>query len=283
MRRSSRPKRMGPSSNIALDQRPQRLALPLLLLGLLATSVCACGPVKAPPAVVLFDEGHGQRFLPEQKGDLDLSSLATLIRDQGSLVKSDKHPFSESTLSGVNAVVISGPFAPLTAAETDAVVAFLKRGGRLSVMLHIASPVADLLHKLEVSISNGVIRETEGVLENDALNFRVTHLASHELTKNVGAFNVFGAWALLNTADNATLTAETGPGAWVDLNGDQELGDGDAAQAFGVVVTGQLGKGRFVVFGDDAIFQNRFLSGGNAVLGKNLATWLGQTSERGSK
>jgi hypothetical protein len=31
-----------------------------------------------------------------------------------------------------------------------------------------------------------------------------------------------------------------------------------------------------VLFGDDAIFQNQFLTGGNAVLGKNLARWLAQ-------
>jgi len=45
-------------------------------------------------------------------------------------------------------------------------------------------------------------------------------------------------------------------------------------QAFGVVVAGQAGAGRFVVFSDDAIFQNRFLGDNNRILAANLGRWL---------
>ena len=48
----------------------------------------------------------------------------------------------------------------------------------------------------------------------------------------------------------------------------------DAVQSFAVAIAGQSGSGRFVVFGDDAIFQNRFFKGNNQVLGRNLARWL---------
>ncbi|MBW1897757.1 MAG: hypothetical protein JRI61_01710, partial [Deltaproteobacteria bacterium] len=37
---------------------------------------------------------------------------------------------------------------------------------------------------------------------------------------------------------------------------------------------GKWGAGHFVVFGDDAIFQNKFLIEENALIGKNLARWL---------
>ena len=50
----------------------------------------------------------------------------------------------------------------------------------------------------------------------------------------------------------------------------------DAVQSFAVAIAGQSGNGRFVVFGDDAIFQNQFFKGNNQVLGRNLARWLGQ-------
>jgi len=43
---------------------------------------------------------------------------------------------------------------------------------------------------------------------------------------------------------------------------------------FAVVVAGKLSSGRFVVFGDDAVFQNKFLTGDNLILGRNLAAWL---------
>lgn len=41
-----------------------------------------------------------------------------------------------------------------------------------------------------------------------------------------------------------------------------------------MVVAGSYGKGRFAVFGDDAIFQNRFLDADNRKLAANLARWL---------
>jgi len=233
----------------------------------------------ARPVTVLFDEAHGQRFLAEKDGPLDLSALATLFRDEGLQVRTNGQPVTDHVLSGVDVLVISGPFAPYTPAEIDATTRFVSRGGRLCVMLHIGPPVAELLHRLNVSISNGVIRERENVINDDPLNFHVTRLTPHALTRNLDAFDVFGAWALLSTSENATVIAETGPNAWVDLNGDQKLSAGDAVQAFGVVVAGQLGKGRFAVFGDDAIFQNRFLTGGNLALGKNLVRWLREGTE----
>jgi hypothetical protein len=39
-------------------------------------------------------------------------------------------------------------------------------------------------------------------------------------------------------------------------------------------VAGALGRGRFVVFGDDTLFQNRFLDGSNLELAGNLVHWL---------
>ena len=68
--------------------------------------------------------------------------------------------------------------------------------------------------------------------------------------------------------------AETGPEAWVDLNGNQKFDKGDVRQAFAVIVAGTRGKGRIAVFGDDAAFQNQFLQGDNRRLAENLASWL---------
>jgi hypothetical protein len=35
-----------------------------------------------------------------------------------------------------------------------------------------------------------------------------------------------------------------------------------------------MGKGRYIIFGDDALFQNRFLVGENLFLAGNLVAWL---------
>ena len=181
-------------------------------------------------------------------------------------------------MSGVSALIISGPFKPLTPPEIEAVLHFLNRGGRLAVMLHIPFPVAPLLRQLGVDFSNGVIREQQGVIGGDPLNFHITALSPHPLTRDLTSFDAFGVWALHGEGAGIVSIARTSPTAWVDLNGSNTLDKGDATQAFDVVVAGQIGSGRFVVFGDDAIFQNQFLSGGNAALAKNLAWWLTQAA-----
>ena len=250
----------------------------------MAALLASCGLFFATPRaahtsarpVALFDEGHGQRFLVEQNGPLDLSRLAEVLENQGFEIKTTTQLLTEPLLAHVDALVISGAFKSLTAAEVEATTGFVERGGRLSVMLHIGPPVADLLHRLHTSISNGVICEQENIIDDTCTNFRVTRLKPHDLTKGLQGFSVFGGWALLSTGGTTSMVAETSRRAWIDLNGDGKLGARDALQAFAVVVTGQVGRGHFVVFGDDAIFQNQFLQDGNLLLAKNLAAWLAQ-------
>ena len=223
---------------------------------------------------VLFDEGHGQKFLVEQNGPLDLSELSNLFQKEGLRIKTSKGEITNEVLVGVDALVISGAFVPLTPPEIETIVRFVEKGGRLCVMLHIGSPVANLLHRLNVSISNGVVHEQENQIHNKELDFYVTELKRHEIMRGVKRFSIFGGWALLNTEENSEIIAQTGTKAWVDLNRNNKLDKGDALQSFGLVIVGKWGIGEFVVFGDDAIFQNRFLTEENALLGKNLARWL---------
>jgi hypothetical protein len=239
--------------------------------------VAGAGISRAAPAkpLVLFDEAHGQRFLSGQTGPLDLSGLTGLFKAAGWDVRTTRTRFDTDTLAGVDVLVISGPFAPLTPPETETVLQFVQRGGRLCVMLHIAPPVDQLLHRLNVAISNGVIRERQNLVADDPLNFAVTRLEPHPLLRNVEAFNVYGGWALRNLADNATVIASTSSTAWIDLNGNNALDERDPVQSFGVVVAGRSGQGRFAILGDDAIFQNQFLIAGNLALARNLVAWLG--------
>ena len=229
--------------------------------------------------VVLFDEAHGQKFLVGRNGPLDLSGFATLFQGEGLTVRVNKAKITPEVLATVDALVISGAFSPFASSEIAAIARFLENGGRLCVMIHIGPPVADLLHRVNVSISNGVIHEEEHKLRKDGLDYRITRLKSHELMNGVNRFSVYGGWALINTAKNAEIIAQTSGQAWVDLNKDGKLGKGDALQSFGVVIAGKAGSGGFVVFGDDALFQNKFLVEGNAVLAKNLAKWLRNTNK----
>lgn len=254
------------------------MCLSFIVGGLL--TICSCKRVTPPP-VVLFDQGHGQHFLVENKGELDLSQLGETFVAKGFQVRSTSpdQVLTDEALHGVSTLIISGAFKPISDNEILVIKKFLDNGGQVCVMLHIGSPLSALLNSLGVAVSNGVIREQNNVPHpENPTDFFVADLAPHPLTKELTQINFYGAWAL-NTEQPANVIAKTSPQAWVDLNANQTFDPyGDAAQAFSVIVTGQLGHGRFVVFGDDAIFQNRFLVGTNQQLATNMVNWLKEGS-----
>jgi len=223
---------------------------------------------------VMFDQGHGQKFLIEKEGDLQLSKLSGLFRDEGYIVKTGAGLITDEAVKGMSVLVISGAFAPLNAAEIDAIIRFLDAGGKLCIMLHIPQPVAGLLSRLQVYASNGVILGKDNLIENEPKNFLITKMDQHAITKGIQKFAVHGGWALISDSKQGKIIARTGSHAWIDLNRDGKFNSTDAQQSFGVAIAGTYGKGKYVVFGDDAIFQNVFLKGENMALGKNLARWL---------
>ena len=243
----------------------------------LLISCALAAPVHARQSV-LFDQGHGQLFTIEKTGDLDISHLAVLFRDAGFAVTSAAGPLGADLLAGVDALVLSGAFKPYTPEEIEAIAAFVARGGALCIMLHIGPPVSELLNRLGVDHSNGVIREQRDMIDHDPRNFRVTRLANHPLFRGLRQFSLYGAWALHENHPGVQALAVSSPSAWIDLNRNERLDPSDPQQSFAVTVAGTSGRGRFVVFGDDAIFQNKFLVGDNLVLGLNLVKWLSRNS-----
>lgn len=244
-----------------------------LCIVLMVATLCAGSAVADDGAVrILFDQGHGQRFLIEEKGELQLSKLAEIIRVQGAQVTSSKKTLTDDTLKDITALVISGPFTPLQPDEIEVVARFLERGGRVAAMLHIGPPLAGLLARLDLDHSNAVLHERKNIIDTDS-NFRVTAFTDSTLFAGMSHFSVYGAWAL-DPGKTATAIAQTSSEAWADLDGNKILSKGDVMGVFNVVVSGTVGSGKFVVFGDDAIFQNLNLDEQNSKLAANLGTWL---------
>ena len=244
----------------------------LLFIGILLLPLTGMAKESAPQ--ILFDQGHNQQFLIEGSGELQLSKLAGIFRARGATVTSTTSPLSDDTLEKSDALVISGPFTELKGAEIDAVLRFLERGGRVAVMLHIGSPLSALLNRLDVEHSNTVLHERQNVIDRD-LNFYVQDLATTTLLHGINRFATYGAWAL-NPGSGSTAIARASDQSWVDLNGDKLLSDGDARGPFALAVSGRRGAGAFVVFGDDAIFQNHYLDDSNSKLAANLGAWLAE-------
>lgn len=244
----------------------------IVLLTLVAVSCLGSTSFSAP--VVLFDEAHKQQFKIGGAGQLDLSDLATYYTANGFSVESSDQPLSADVLASADVLVLSGPFQPLSAQELDAVMNFVKSGGGLAVLLHIAPPMRDLLIQLEVDFTNGTLREVNQVIGDNPLDFKVSSLADHPVTRGLKSFSVYGSWALRGTADNVIPLAQTSKHGWVDLDRDNRPSQADAMQQFAVMVGGELGQGRFVVLGDDAVFQNRFFDEDNRQLALQLVNWL---------
>jgi len=248
-----------------------------LLLGMM---LLAAPAAQAQQPTVIFDQAHGQWFMIEHRGPLELSGLANAFRDAGLLVRASTLPLSDAVLAQATGLIISGAFQPLTEPETAAVLRFVARGGRVAIMLHIAQPLAPLMARLGLFHSNGVVREAEGLLDTLAINFTVSRLEKHPLTEGVKSPALYGAWALNAEAPPARIIGRTSPGAWVDLNRSGRFDSGDAKQSLGVMAVSGIGQGEVAVFGDDAMFQNQFLVGQNLVLARNLARWLSRAGTR---
>jgi hypothetical protein len=240
-----------------------------------ALALCLTGaPGLAAGPVVLFDEGHGQRFLAGQRGQLDLSGLAALFREAGMEVRTGRGRLDAKALQGIGALVISGPFSPLAPDEAEAIRAFVGSGGRLALMLHIGQPLQVLLDRLGIQFSRGPVHEADGIIGGRDLDFSVTRFQPHAITDGLGTLSVFGCWALKNNSPQASEIAHSGGKAWVDVDGNGVISPGDPVGAYGLVVAGTVAEGAYVVFGDDALFQNRFLESYNRELGRRLARWL---------
>jgi hypothetical protein len=247
------------------------------IVAFVAAVLALCGvgaPAVAAGPVVLFDEGHGQRFLVGQSGQLDLSGLAAQCREAGMEVRTGRGRLNAESLRGVSALVISGAFAPLAPDEVEAVRAFVGSGGRLALMLHIPQPLQGLLERLSIQFSPGPIHETEGVIGGRDLDFAVTRFQPHPITDGLRSMGVFGCWGVKNSSPQATEIARTGAKAWLDTDRSGRPSPGEPVGTLGVVVAGTLAEGAYVVFGDDAIFQNQFLESHNREVGRRLARWL---------
>ncbi|NIQ97588.1 MAG: DUF4350 domain-containing protein [Desulfuromonadales bacterium] len=243
-------------------------------VAVLVVSVCLWalgGPAAA--ATVLFDQGHGQMFTIDKDEPLHLARLAGVFRQAGAEVQALSTSIDAEALAGIDVLVSSGPFRPFSPPEIAALEEFVEGGGRFVLMLHIAPPARGVLDRLGLAYSNGVVRERENVIGGNPLDFFVDDLATHPVTEGLETFALYGSWALRPRDERTAPLARTSGRSWVDLDGDKKLGDADAVQAFVVAAHGSRGKGAFVVFADDAVFQNRFLEAQNLELAKNLARW----------
>lgn len=92
----------------------------LIRVELLGTQ--ARGPIR-----LLFDQAHGEQPPPGQ--------LDALAKKLGLEVQASAEPITGTTLDGARILYLRAPSREFTAAETAAIIAFVKRGGSLFLVL----------------------------------------------------------------------------------------------------------------------------------------------------
>lgn len=223
---------------------------------------------------VLFDEGHGQAFHISKDGPLHLSRLAELLKEEGFNVSSSTAHFDDSLFQHVDAIIISGPFKPFDNDEISQLLNFVGSGGKLIIMLHISQPAKELFEKFGVHITKGAISENENIINSKKTDFYIKDFMHHTLTSGLKSFAVYGSWGFFTENSNVKLVAKSSNNSWIDFNRNRIHDENEPKGPFGIIATGTLGKGSFVFFSDDAIFQNGYLKDENLELAKNLSKFL---------
>jgi hypothetical protein len=85
------------------------------------------GGQGSKPVRLVFDQAHGELPPPNQ--------LNGLVKSLGLEIQSSSESITDQTLAGARVLYVRAPSKEFTTSETDAIVAFVKRGGSLLLVL----------------------------------------------------------------------------------------------------------------------------------------------------
>lgn len=230
--------------------------------------------LKHLPSLTVFDDSHAEIFSPLKGGPLNFSAFHGMIKSSGKEVSVNRDPITPEALDRVKTYIIAGPSMELKPEEIASLNLFVKRGGRLLVLLHISEPVARLTESFGIIVSNFVLSESNGIIGNEPQDFYVTSFTLHPVTEGVKRLAFYGSWALL-TEGTAKAVATTSPGSWADTDNDGARQEGEPKEPFAVIAVTEWGLGRVAVVADDAPFTNLFIKeADNEAFVKNVIRWL---------
>ncbi|MBE9535949.1 MAG: DUF4350 domain-containing protein [Proteobacteria bacterium] len=222
----------------------------------------------------LFDISHRVIFQPDSERPLGLKKFVNLFKTAGKKVTLSEGSLSSKTLTNSDVLIIPGSMRSYSKEEIGTIEAYVKDGGSLLVLLHIAPPLARLTERFGIILSNFVVSESINIIGKQSQDFYARDIAPHPVTEGVKSIALYGAWALI-TEGNAKTVAYTSDRAWGDMNRNRMFDGGEPMLKLGLVAAAQFGKGRVVVVADDAPLANAFIGeADNIKLAKNIINWL---------
>ncbi len=228
-----------------------------------------------PSKVLLFDLGHKEIFNPDDVKPLGYSQARDAFIRHGYVMRKNKSTLSETVLKDVDVVAIIGPMDVFTQQESEVLAKFVSGGGDVLLTLHIADVCYPLAQRLGFQLSNSVIAQNHDTFDDSPKNLIATTVINDPLTAGVTGVAVRKSWAINPAAQNARITVATAKDAWADINPDDRYDRQEPAGSYGIVGAAEIGKGRVVVIGDDAVFDNKTMDMvGNRMLCKNIIAWF---------
>ncbi|MFQ5656849.1 MAG: GldG family protein, partial [Candidatus Methylomirabilales bacterium] len=261
--------------------------------------------------VIYFLTGHGEADLEsmEAKG---ISQVKQALTDVDYDVKPLLLLREEEVPKDAAVLVIAGPTKALLPKEIEAVEAYVKRGGKLLVLLdpYTAPGLSDLLKKYGLIMGDDVILDRlSRVLGGDYFLPVVTQYEEHPITKD---FNIASFFPFARSVDVAEepppgITVQVlgrtsqGPDSWAETDKEglergeaafDEGKDREGPVPVGAVATlevifddqgpesGKEKKGRIVAYGTSGFIKNNHLNlSGNRDLFLNSLSWLAEEEE----
>lgn len=273
--------------------------------------------VEGKPKKVYFVQGHGEHD-PDDSTPAGFSVIADAM-------KGDNFETAKLTLAqtgtvpdDATVVVVAGPRTDLLAAETEALRAFLARGGKVQLLIDppdkgSAAPLTNLLalaREWGVEVGNNIVVDASGLgqlIGTDA-SVPVAMPVSHPITRNFGVMSAFPLARSVKPIEGgsqgriAQQVLETSPQSWGesdmaglystgrpardanDMPGPVPIAAAVAAAANGAPAPttpdAPKPESRVVVVGDSDFASNRAVGiQGNREIFLNMANWLAEQED----
>jgi len=245
------------------------LTLAAFTPGLASAEEAAKGPKT------LFDASHTEIFSPVKEGPLHYGYFYKMFSEKGGAGVNEGR-VTPRALDGVKTYVIAGPAGEFTRDDIVVLQSFVRSGGNLLVLLHIAPPVARLTESFGIILSNFVVAEQENIIEGEVQDFLVKDFTHHPVTRGLKSVAVYGSWGLMaEIGSRARVLATTSEGSWADLNRNRTREDNEPLMKYGIIAAAEYGSGKVVVVADDAPFANKFIDeADNRRLASNIVEWF---------
>jgi len=227
--------------------------------GTISLSSASVFPAVQPR--VLFDETHSEassinldraaQVNPQNPTWQYLGALAAQMNGAGYRIsRLTSGSLTPDALSQTDVLVLAAPGTSMTAAETQAVKAFVENGGGLIFIGSCCSALSinTLLSPWGISLDHRIIYSPS----TGVPGFQVQNYPSHPALPPSPSFFISNGGGSLNVSGNAVALALTTEAEWKSISAKSTQQAGDPNGPFAILAAAQAGKGRVFASGNES-------------------------------